>query len=83
MSKIYVSESDYKKINHCSCGHKPVVKKEYRSYGIITGTKYNYFILCQHCKRRSKKFWQYLEQKSINKAISNWNRFNKEKQCNV
>lgn len=76
-----VSDEQYNQIFHCKCGHRPVVKKEFRSYGIITGTKYWYFIICQHCKSKSKRFTHWKEEKAIKRATNDWNkRLGKQKE---
>lgn len=76
-----VSDEQYNQIFHCKCGHRPVVKKEFRSYGIITGTKYWYFIICHHCKSKSKRFTHWKEEKAIKRATNDWNkRLGKQKE---
>ena len=41
----------------CCCGGKPQIKREQRSYGIITGMKYAYWVQCPKCKKRTKKIF--------------------------
>ena len=69
-----VTEEQYNQIFHCKCGHRPVVKKEFRSCGIVSGTSYWYFIICYHCKSKSKRFTHWREEKAIKRATNDWNK---------
>ena len=62
------------KINHCPCGHRPSLFKRYRSYGVITGTKYWWYIQCRYCKRKTRKFYHWNDQKAITLALQAWDK---------
>ena len=57
----------------CKCGGKPQIKREQRSYGIITGMKYAYWVVCSKCKKRTKKFSYGDDIQRRKKAIQKWN----------
>jgi hypothetical protein len=73
MSKVFLSEEQYANLSHCSCSHKPYIEKEFRGYGVITGTKFNYYVRCRHCKKHGPRVHHYDDKKAINKAIKMWN----------
>lgn len=59
----------------CSCGGRPQVRREYKSYGIITGTKYTYWVQCSKCKKRTKRFSYGEDEKRKCQAIKRWNEY--------